>query len=695
MLRAIDFPKTRMDLGVREIGHLQPRLREDVTFASQRYGGDECYIVEDILRSRYYRIGISEYRFISLLDGNRTIAQAISEVAIILGPDALTERDAAVICQWLIDTQLACTEESTRPERLVDEVDKRRRDRAVSRFNLLFFKIPLVNPDRALSLLLPGFRILLSRFFFLVWVIVVSCGLYHVVANWERFTAESAGVLAVNNWLWLLLVWSVLKIIHEFFHGLFCKKYGGSVYEAGIILILFAPIGYVDATSSWRFTSKWQRIFTSSAGMYIELFIAGAAAWIWADTSPGTLNHLAYNVVLIASVSTLLFNANPLMKFDGYYIFSDLVEIPNLYGEGQQFLKYLARKYLLGVGAKLPQRSFCEAMIIKTYGVAALLWRVVVIVTLLIIANTLFYGAGLVIAGVSASALLGIPMVRFIKYLLSGNNLEKPSIRRFVVMCTVLVLGLYLVVAELTWSSRLTAPAIVEFSDLTQVRVDSPGFVEHIAVTDGQWVSKGDVLITLRSDELDAQAQDLALRLQQLELRKRSYLHDGDLAAVQIIDGEANAVAVQHQEILRLLAGMTIRAPTAGRILTARINGLQDRYLARGYEVTTIAPHRSKTLQVSIDQRHIDEFRHWVNHSVDVRLNSRPDTAVQGVLTDIRPRASTNIEYGALAAAGGGPIPVTVRQSEPSRSTAHYESQYRFIDPRFTAEVEMSDVVGS
>ena len=124
--------------------------------------------------------------------------------------------------------------------------------------------------------------------------------------------------------------WVVLKLIHELAHSLVCKKYGGRVASCGILVLLMIPMPYVDVTSSWRFENKWKRILTSAAGMLSEVFVAAIACYVWANSQPGPIQYHAGNVIITASLHTLLFNINPLMRFDGYYMLADWLEIPNL-----------------------------------------------------------------------------------------------------------------------------------------------------------------------------------------------------------------------------------------------------------------------------------------------------------------------------------------------------------------------------
>ena len=151
-----------------------------------------------------------------------------------------------------------------------------------------------------------------------------------------------------------MIAWVLLKIMHEAAHGLVCKKYGGIVSETGIMILWGMPVPYVDVTSSWAFRSKRQRIYTALAGLYVELFVAALAVLFWCHSGPGWIHYWCVHLVVIVGISSLLFNGNPLMRFDGYYVLMDLLEIPNLYGFGQQFWRSVRGKILSGVPVVFP-----------------------------------------------------------------------------------------------------------------------------------------------------------------------------------------------------------------------------------------------------------------------------------------------------------------------------------------------------
>src|ERR1019366_7475566 len=183
----------------------------------------------------------------------------------------------------------------------------------------------------------------------IVWCGVLGWAVKTCIDHSAELGTASRNVFASSNLVLLYLGIVVVKVLHELGHAAACKHFGGQVHTLGVMLLFFSPLPYVDVTSSWSFRERWKRIAVASAGVIAELFVAGLAAIFWANTGPGVWHDLAFNMMIAAGVTTLLFNANPLLRYDGYYVFSDLIDLPNLYQRAQQMLIYLAEKYLFGV----------------------------------------------------------------------------------------------------------------------------------------------------------------------------------------------------------------------------------------------------------------------------------------------------------------------------------------------------------
>ena len=677
------------DYRVRDLGLMTLTLRPDVIFTPRSMGGEHCYIVEDAVNSKYYSIGIPEYTFISCLDGKTSVAKALSLTARALPKNALTEEDAAAICRWLVESELAFTAESADGDRLMKEAQYKSQPKW-AQWNPLFLKIPLWFPERFFSRCSPQIGWLYSKPVAVLTLLSVLLATYHVQANWNQFLVASHGIFSPNRWIWLGLCWLFLKIIHEFSHGAICKKYGGTVHEAGVILILFAPLAYVDVTSSWRFKSKWHRIFTAAAGMYIELMIASIAALTWVATEPGFVNDLCFNVVVMASITTLAFNANPLMRFDAYYILSDFLDVPNLYTDGQMFLRYLGRKYLLGIPTEFSTGSWSRDAFIRIYGIAAFLWRISITFFLIVAAATMFEGAGIVLAILATVCWLAVPAIKFATYMIRGDGWQRPSRVRFVCLVLPILFAAMYLINRVPWPGVTRATAIVQYSPLTVVRASSPGFVREIHVKSGQFVDAGQIIATLENDDLRFELQDLEISIQQSLLESRVLKQREEMAAHQAEQKTLLSLRKKLAEKRAEVDHLTVRAPIRGRIVLRKPASLIGTYASLGSELVSIGDESRKELRVAIAQQDVETFLNHVGNLINIRLPGGVRLACP--LTRVPPGASVDPPHVSMCAPYGGQLEVRARETRRFENPA---DQFELISPGFTGIVKLPPVESS
>ena len=675
------------DHGILEVGRTTLKLRSDLVFTPQTTSGTVWYLVEDPVNSKYYRVGLPEYTFISLLDGQTTVSDAVGLTANALPEHELSEQDVTSICKWLVEADLAHTAASAHANRLVASAESAEKGKTGRRLNPIIVQLPLCHPDRFLRAIVPWVGWFYAAPAFAVWSVVMLAAAYRVAEQWDRFAASSEGILSPERWLWLGLCWLFLKVVHELSHGIVCKKYGGSVREAGVLLILFAPIAYVDVTSSWRFCSKWQRIHTAAAGIYIELSIASVAALIWSTTRPGLVNDLCFNLVIMASLMTVVFNANFLMRFDGYYVLADWLEIPNLYAIGQQYLRYFGRTYLLGIQSGLPCWPRGKGGFIRVYGFAAMIWRVAVCAGLVIAAAALFHGAGIVLAVLAGTLWLGLPAVRFGKFLICPGQFGRPNRLRFLSIVGSATVAGTLLLIKVPWWGAYRAPVIVEFSPLAVVRTGSPGMVRQICVRSGQFVKVGQVLAVLENEELELELADLEIAIQQSLLKGRSYQQKNEIAAYQAELDNVKGLEKQQDEKQAEVEQLTVRAPKGGKIIARNLDLLKDTYLEAGTEIVSMGDEACKELRISVAQEDIEVFTGHLQQPVRIRV---PSTDVfQCPLVKVDPRASVQPPHHSLCAPNGGPLVVKRKAADENDSQTATET-YELLTPRFVGVVSLS-----
>lgn len=675
------------DHSTRELTRLRLKLRDDLVFTPQEYDGQTYYHVELPSRAKFYRIGLPEYTFVSLLDGNTSVAEALVLTARSLGQEAFSENEATSICTWLIDTGLAENNASADSDAALfaeseETAADQERKKWISRLNPLWMRLPLFNPDRTLRAIFPWVGWIHSAAAFIVWSIVFGMAVTAVFSDWTRFINSSTGVLAPSNWMWLGASWLILKVVHEFSHGLAARKYNGEVREMGVILILLAPMAYVDLTSSWRFRSRWQRMHTAVAGMYVELFIAAVAALLWSGTRSPELSHHYFNIIFMASLTTLLFNANPLMRFDGYYVLSDLLQIPNLYPSGTKYVHSLARRIFLGGRDHGVEWQGSKGVFVRCYGLAAFAWRILVCVGLVIAAAALFHGAGIVLAVVAVAMWLGLPALGMCRTLRNEFSRDPAKLGRFVTVAGGLSAALAFLLLCVPWPGGRTAPGFVEYSPMHVLRAETPGFVRAINVADGQLVERDTVLVVLENEEIDAEVRELTIGIQEAEAKRRIHLQDNEPAAAQVEAENAEALRKRLAEKTRKLDALTLRAPIRGRVIARDLESLIDTWLTDGTEVLTVADENQKEFQISVSQEDAKSFQARLSQSVQMRIRGRHTLA--GKLTRLTPRASQEAPHDCLCAPVGGPLPVRVKETDEEG-----EESWQLVEPRFVGYIEI------
>ena len=672
------------ELSTSSIGEVCVALREDVTFRQQHYGGQSCYVVEDPTSSRFFRIGVAEYTLISLFDGTRSISDAMHCASSVLGPDAFTEHDVVSICQWLVEIGLAKTNTTGESQRFQEHADKQSSSERQQWMNPIMAKLPFFCPEPWLDRFAPWLLWTTTWWAFCVWCVVVLTTAYQLLSNWGELDFDAAGIISSDNWLMLGVTWLALKLVHESAHALFCRKYDGEVRDAGVVLIALAPIFYVDVTSSWRFTSKWQRIAVAAAGMYAEIFVGAVAALVWIHSDPGVVQQCALNVALLSTVTTILFNANPLMRFDGYYILSDWLEIPDLAPQGQGYLSYLGRRYLYGVELKSPFENKSEGWFVRVYGVLAKLWQLLVTVGIALMAATLFHGAGLALVLVGLAFWIFIPIFGQLKYFLFGRDREQPKRLRFVMLGCLAAAGLYLACTLSPWPFSVKAPAIVDYAPRGIVRAGTSGFVKNVLVKPGEYVEANQLLGTLENVELTAELQRLTAAVEASRTRQRIASAKSNVIDLQLEFETTQDLQRQLTERHEQFERLAIRASMAGTVVSDELDSKVGTFLSEGDEFMVLGNEHTKEFVVSIAQEDAELFHSHVGQDVDVKLRGGDRQRLSLGLGRVEPNATTIVEHFAVCAAGGGSVavrPVTLGK----RDTA--ESSWEFVEPRLVGSI--------
>jgi putative peptide zinc metalloprotease protein len=428
------------------------------------------------------------------------------------------------------------------------------------------------------------------------------------------------------------------------------------------MLLVFTPVPYVDASSSSAFRSKWQRMLVGAAGMLVELFLAALALFVWLSAEPWLVRALAYNTMIVAGISTLLFNANPLLRFDGYYILADFLEIPNLRTRCTAYLVYLAERYLFGRrDAEPPEATAAERAWFVAFGVASMVYRALVVVGILAFLADRFFLLGLIFAAAAAVAWLVVPVAKGAAFLFTSPRLR--SVRTRAVAVTAVLVGILVAAVGIApVPHRTETEGVVWIPEEAFVRAGTEGFIERVVASPGAWVRRGDVLLVLVDPALGARVAAFAARVRELEARYAEQ-NAKDRVQAEIVREE---LLYARQTLARgreRLAELTVRSRADGTFVVTTPEDLPGRFVRQGDLLAHVVDLRNLIVRAVVSQANIDLVRERTR-AVDVRLAERLADVVPAVVHRLVPGGSERLPTTVLGSEGGGQIAIDPRDRQ-------------------------------
>ncbi len=639
------------------VAGLNPRLRSHAQIHRHQYRGQTWYVLQDRSTERFHRFSPAAYLLIGLMDGERTVEEIWETACTRLGDDAPTQDEVIQLLSQLYSTDVLQCDVTPDAAELLERHERHTRRQWQSRlFSLFSWRASLFDPERFLRLLLPVVRPLIGWGGAVLWLAVVGPALVLAAVHWSDLTRDALDrVLAPQNLLFLWLVYPAIKALHEFGHAFATKAFGGEIHDMGLMLLVLTPVPYVDASSASAFRNKWQRILVGAAGILVELFIAAVAVYVWLSVEPGLTRVLAYNAIVIAGVSTVLFNGNPLLRYDGYYILADLVEIPNLRARANAYIGYVTERYLFGrCEADPPTATPGEKVWFVGYGVTSFLYRILVVVAILFFLAERFFLLGVIFAVLSAIGWAAVPVGKGLSFLFTHPRIRSVRTRAVVVTAVLVALVAGLIgLVPVPYRSR--AEGVVWIPDEAFVRARTEGFVERVVAPPGGRVAKGDILITTRDPVLDARVEQLEARLRELEARYDEQ-RTADRVKADLIHEEIRYVREDLARARERAAELIIRSGAEGTFVLPTAQDLPGRFVRKGELLGHVVELQTITVRTVIPQDDI----HLVleqTHRVEVRLAERLAEVIPTAVRRVVPGATEHLPAAALGSEGGGKIP--------------------------------------
>jgi putative peptide zinc metalloprotease protein len=552
-------------------------VRADLVIKRIDYLGVGYWVIKDPAGLKYFRLQQEQYHVLNLLNGERSLEQLREEMLRIMPTVRLQLSDIQHLITDLHEKGLVCSNRSGQGASLIKKHSDEKKKKFFNTLkSLLYLRLPGWDPESTLRVIYPFFKWMFSPFGICLWAAIVLTSWTMLGVEFEAFRSELPKFQQFFAWPNLLYLWltlSVSKIIHEFGHGLSCKHFGGECHEMGVMLLVFSPCLYCDVSDSWMLRNKWARIMIGAAGMYIEILLSAFAIFVWRYTDQGLIHNLALNVFFVTTITTVIFNANPLMRFDGYYMMSDFLEIPNLRPKADKLLRETFAWYCLGIESKpdpfMPETGkawfVCFAIAAGIYR-----WFIVIAITVFLYTVLKPYGLqsiGATLAVVSVTTIVG-SMVSNLYKMISAPRIEPMSKPKMAFSLTILCCVCYGVLS-IPMPLHIEATYIIEPKDVRHIYTQEPGELTDVLVKAGDTVEAGKDVVILRNPDLEDQERDLRnkIAIQEIELETQEKTRNEGRMSLAI--NQIAALNDQLAEVREQLDALTIKAEVSGTIVEA------------------------------------------------------------------------------------------------------------------------------
>ncbi len=671
---------------------VQMHARHDLEVRRQNYQGRDYWVIKDPLSLKFYRFEEEEYALFRMLDGHTSPDQIKLQFDYQYAPQKIHLSELYQFIGMLHRNSLIVSEHPNQGVELKKRGEKnRKRLFRQSLKNVMAIRFKGIDPDDFLTVLNQWVGWVFSwPVFFLVAMLMMVAGAL-IFTNFETFQSRLPtfqDFFAASNWIWLAAVLATTKVIHELGHGLACKRFGSQCHEMGFMLLVFTPCLYVNVSDSWMLPSKWKRIFIAAAGMYVELILASIAVFVWWFSNPGMIHQLALNVIFVCSVSTLIINANPLLRYDGYYILSDVLEIPNLRSKATSILQRQCGEWFLGIEPRhdpfLPGR---HQWLFALYSVAAVAYRWLITLSIFWFVYQVLEPHGFKIIGqlIAMTVLGGLviaPLLSLYKYFSVPGRLSTVKPLRFACSAAFLA-GLLGAFAMFPIPHYVHCSFYVQPQNAVNVYVEVEGTLKNIFADPNTRVAAGQPILEVSSYQLQVQLASLKSALDLAKVEESNIVDAASVnpkAVAQIPHFRtAKKAAEDHLKERQLdLRRLTVLAPCDGLLIApprvqkessddGELRGWNDTplnrknlgaLLERQTLVGQIVPHPEKMEAVlAIDQADI-EFIH-PDQAVDLFIHQLPAERYSSRMSSISPSKMKAVPK-ALSSRHGGDIVVAV-----------------------------------
>jgi putative peptide zinc metalloprotease protein len=689
------------------------RMRADLVVSRERFGERMFVVVKDPLALRYFRLPEEEFAMLELLDGRRTFNDLQKALEARFAPQKFRPEDMATFTSSLHQSGLVISDARGQGAALVERRKKNARRAWMQKcLSPLAIRFRGIDPSRVFELAYPLVRPLFGRIAMIAVGLLMFAALGLIAVRFDEFQRKLPGYeqfFTPGNMLLLLGVLGCIKVLHEFGHGITCKHFGGECHELGLMFLVFAPCLYCNVSDAWRLPKR-ARLAVSAAGIVVELGLASLATFGWWWSEPGLFNQLCLAVMFVASVGTVLVNGNPLMRYDGYYLLSDIVETPNLSEKSSAVVRRFLVVNCLGIDSpEDPMLPRSRRGWFALYAVASAVYRVLLTFSIVMFLLEWLRPYDLEVVArtfglVSLATMAGVPLYRLMKFLKANMQNEKLRRSRWALSgCAVAAAVAFLVFVPLP--TRVWGTLELEPRGDQRVYVDVPGRLVGPVERPGRRVAAGQVLARLENIELELEIARLTGRANELgaelaNLRRERF--QGGSAGLRIPELEKSKAAVEEllAEKRAEQAKLMLVAPRDGVVLPPTEtpvphetalgelptwSGLpSDRRnagatLVEGTLLCHVGDPNAWQALVAVDQTDVELLA--VGDTVDILLDELPEYPIRAVIDEISRRELSESPRRLSNKAGGELATVTDKAGVERPQSATYQVRVVLHDP--------------
>ena len=653
------------------LSELKPQLHRHVEVHVHRYRQERSYVLQNHSTGQFRRLTPQAYLLVGLMDGKRTIETVWQLASERLGEELPTHEEMVQLMGDLSRSNIIKMDHSGDAAESLRFGQEQKRKKWMGKLRSpLSVQIPLLDPNAFLDRTKKYAKPIFTKTFLVIWIFMV--GMLGVMAwrHWGELTSNmSDQILAADNIFLLWLVYPVIKLFHELGHGYAIKRYGGQVHEVGIMLLVFFPMPYVDASASTAFANKHQRMLVDAAGMLTELFIAALAMVVWINAEDGLAKSFAYNILFIAGVSTILFNGNPLLRFDGYYLLADWLEMPNLSQNSNKYWAYLSKRYLFGLrNQQSPADTGFKAFVFALYGLASFLYRLFISITIALFVASKYFFIGVVLAIWSVVMVWLWPLLKILWQTFQDKEINTLG-RNPLVVLPLIFLFFYAILFEISLPKTTSVQGVVLAKEDSRLIAKENCFFDEWIKTAGSHLNQGDNVFSCHNKKLSTELVASNWQLKEVEAKLRgSY---SDPVQVKVLQEEIALLNNTVEQLQLRLANLTTKSLVEGQLYVINDHDNYGNWLKRGDVLGYVVGQGRIKINAMLPEYLIDEVRSEV---VSIRLMGSSDLLPIESIQDwtIFPSTSKNVFSPLLTEQGGGIIKLDPTQENKALDSYFY-----------------------